>query len=51
MQVMEQKLFESGHSQNEGDSMRSCIQHEFEKRDIYLLSEYHDGMRSVIKDL
>ena len=35
-QVIEQKFFESGHSQNEGNSMRSCIQHEFEKRGTYL---------------
>lgn len=47
--TIEQNFFESGHSENEGDTMHACIQRKFNKKDIYLPSGYHDAMMNAVK--
>jgi len=47
--IIEQKFFESGHSQCECDSMHSCIQGEINRRDIHIPSEYLQCMKAACK--
>ena len=48
---VEQKFFESGHSQSECDSMHSCIEHTFRKKDVVLPSAYQQCMKEANKKM
>jgi hypothetical protein len=45
--VVEQKYFESGHSQNECDSMHSSLENKYRKRDVHLPSQYEQLAREA----
>ncbi|ESP01684.1 hypothetical protein LOTGIDRAFT_176440 [Lottia gigantea] len=49
IEFVEQKFFESGHSQNECDSMHSCIEREYKSSNVFLPSAYHESMRKANK--
>ncbi|ESO85626.1 hypothetical protein LOTGIDRAFT_155116 [Lottia gigantea] len=49
IEFVEQKYFESGHSQNECDSMHSCIEREYKSSNVFLPSAYHESMRKANK--
>ena len=49
IQTIEQKFFEAGHSQSEGDSMHSAIEQQFRNKKISLPSEYQTCMKSANK--
>ncbi|KAK6182763.1 hypothetical protein SNE40_010374 [Patella caerulea] len=49
IKIIEQKFFETGHSQNECDSMHSCIERQFSKSNVFLPSGFQQHMKNANK--